>query len=131
MEPACLVVSSEAVEAPLRCSLVEPLPGPFHDDGGATARKRACDPVDHIGWIGDVMEGGGGDDCVNLRRKLGALELDPLVVRVLGCLRVDADGVVAFGAQHRYETAEWAAADVDHPRRGHRQTGADRRPKAG
>src|SRR5437762_14261212 len=110
MEPAFLVVSSEAVEAPLRRSLVELVPGPFHDDDGATARKRAGDPVDHIGWIGDVMEGGGGDDCVNLWTKLGALELDPLVVRVLRCLRVDADRVVAFGAQHRHEAADWATA---------------------
>ena len=57
-------------------------------------------------WIGDVMEGGARDDCVDLRRKFGTLELDSPVVRLLGCLRVDANCVVAFGAQHRHEAAE-------------------------
>jgi hypothetical protein len=62
--------------------LVELFPGPLHDDDRATARKRAGDAVDYFSWIGDVMEGGGGDDRVDLRRKFGALELDPPVV---GC----------------------------------------------
>jgi hypothetical protein len=30
--------------------------------------------VDHVRWIGDVMEGGRGDDCTDLPRKCGALE---------------------------------------------------------
>jgi hypothetical protein len=74
------------------------------------------------------MEGGGGDDRVDLRRKFGALELDPPVVRLLGCLRVDANCVVAFSAQHRHEAAEWATADVDRARRGRREPGANERP---
>jgi hypothetical protein len=61
---------------------------------------------------------------VDLLRKLGALELDPLVVPAIGCLRVDADGVVAVGAKHRHEPAEWAAADLDHPCRRSGQAGA-------
>jgi hypothetical protein len=50
-------------------------PSPLHDDDRATVRKRAGDVVDHSSWIGDVMEGGAGDDRV-VRRKFGALELD-------------------------------------------------------
>ncbi len=76
MEPACFVVRSEPLETPRRGLLIEPFPGPLHDDDRATARKRAGDAVDHSGWIGDVMEGSGGDDRV-VRRKFGALELDP------------------------------------------------------
>jgi hypothetical protein len=74
------------------------------------------------------MEGGRGDDRVDLRSKFGALELDPPVVRLLGCLRVDANGVVALGAQHRHEAAEWATADVDHARRGRREPATNERP---
>jgi hypothetical protein len=48
--------------------------GPFHDDNRATARKHAGDAVDHITWIGDVMEGGRGDDCVDLWERFGALD---------------------------------------------------------
>ena len=39
---------------------------------------------------------------VGRRRKFGALELDPPVVRLLGRRQVDTDGVVALGAQHRH-----------------------------
>jgi hypothetical protein len=63
--------------------------------------------------------------------KLGALEVDPLVVRFLGCLRVDADDVVVVGAQHRHEATEWAAADVDHARRRRGEAGANERPERG
>jgi hypothetical protein len=63
-----------------------------------------------------------------LRRKFGALELDSPVVRLIGCLRVDANGVVAFGAQHRHEAAEWAAADVDHARGRRREPATNKRP---
>ena len=47
MEPACFVIWSEALEAPLRGLLVELLPGPFDYDDRATARERAGDPIDH------------------------------------------------------------------------------------
>src|SRR5438874_13074343 len=80
VEPARLAVASEALEAPLRRSLVEPVPRPFHDDDRATARERADDPVDHVGWIGGVMEGGGGDDCVESPREPGAVGLAPPVI---------------------------------------------------
>jgi hypothetical protein len=43
-------------------------------------------------------------------------------------LRVDANGVVPFGAQHRHEAAEWATADVDHARRGRREPATNDRP---
>jgi hypothetical protein len=59
--------------------LVELFPRPLHDDDRAAAHECAGDAVDHISWIGDVMEGGGGDR-IDLRRKFGALELDPSVV---------------------------------------------------
>jgi len=65
-----------------------------------------------------------------LLRKLGTLELDPLVVRFLGCLRVDADGVVAARAQHRDEPADRAAADLQHSCRRRGQPAAHERPRA-
>jgi hypothetical protein len=51
-----LVVGSEALETPRRCLLVEPFPGPFHDDERATACEGAGDAVDDLSWIGNVME---------------------------------------------------------------------------
>jgi hypothetical protein len=58
-------------------------------------------------------------------------ELDPLVVRVIGCPRVDSDRVVTVGAQHRHEPAERAAPDLDHSRRRSGQTGAYDWPRGG
>jgi hypothetical protein len=75
-------------------------------------------------WWRDVE----ADERVDLPRKFGALEFDTLVVRFLGRLRVDAHGVVTTRAQHRNETAQRAAADVDHSCRRCGQTAAHERP---
>ena len=88
MQPAAYL-RPETLKAPHRRRLVEVLPRPLDDDQHSPDRKGGRDAVEHLGGIGHVMEGRGGDDRIDVGRELGCLELDLTVVLAVGRLRVD------------------------------------------
>src|SRR5437016_9923494 len=131
IEPARVVTRSEALEAPRPGRLVEPLPGPLRDDDCAATLECADDPIDYLGRTCHVMKRNGCDRHIDPVRNRSTFELEALVVRFVGGLRVDANGVIAVRTQHWDEAAKPAAADVHDSYRRARQMSTYERPGGG
>src|SRR5205807_5038949 len=68
------------------------------------------DTVEHLSGIRDMVKRGRRKDGVDTAKGLDLLELDATIVRVVGCLRIDANDLVAARAEHRNGAAERSAA---------------------
>ena len=116
VQPALVPGMVKTFEAPVGGRRVETLPVPLdHDD--LTARGQIVgDLVQHLPWIGDVMEGRARHDSIQRTGDLALLELDTPVVIALWRRRIDSNGLVASLEQPRYEATEPPAPHLHDPR---------------
>ena len=75
--------------------------------------EHRADPVEHGVEVGNVVQRGAGHHRVQRFGHVDVFELGPHVLRGVGSLRVDPDGVVAEQPHSWDETAQWSAAELD------------------